>query len=55
VLPGPVATTIGATGAPKVAWVMERVRLVQATMGPQAQPNEIAAAISWLVDLAPMR
>jgi hypothetical protein len=47
VLPGPVATTIGATGAPKVAWVMERVR--------QAQPNEIAAAISWLVDLAPMR
>jgi NAD(P)-dependent dehydrogenase (short-subunit alcohol dehydrogenase family) len=27
---------------------MKRVRLVQATMGPRAQPNEIAAAISWL-------
>jgi NAD(P)-dependent dehydrogenase (short-subunit alcohol dehydrogenase family) len=48
VLPGPVATNIGATGAPKVGWAMERARLAQATMGPRAQPDEIAAAISWL-------
>jgi NAD(P)-dependent dehydrogenase (short-subunit alcohol dehydrogenase family) len=48
VLPGPVATNIGATGAPKVPWAMKRARLAQATMGPRAQPDEIAAAISWL-------
>jgi NAD(P)-dependent dehydrogenase (short-subunit alcohol dehydrogenase family) len=27
---------------------MERARLAQATMGPRAQPDEIAAAVSWL-------
>jgi NAD(P)-dependent dehydrogenase (short-subunit alcohol dehydrogenase family) len=48
VLPGPVETNIGATGAPKVPWAMERARLAQATMGPRAQPDEIAVAISWL-------
>ena len=47
-LPGPVATNIGATGAPKVTWALERVRLAQTLMGPRLQPDEIAAAISWL-------
>jgi len=48
VLPGPVETGIGATAAPKVSWAMERAQLSMATMGPAAQPDEIAAAISWL-------
>jgi len=48
VLPGPVETGIGATAAPKVPWAMERAQLSMATMPAAAQPDEIAAAISWL-------
>ena len=49
VLPGGVETNIGATtGFPKVPWVMERAQLALATMSPPAQPDQIAAAISWL-------
>lgn len=48
VLPGPVETNIGATAAPKVAWAMERAQLSMATMAPAAQPDEIAAVVSWL-------
>lgn len=48
VLPGPVETGIGASAAPKVPWAMERAQLSMATMPAPAQPDEIAAAISWL-------
>lgn len=48
VLPGPVETNIGATAAPQVPWAMERAQLSMATMPPPAQPDEIAAAVSWL-------
>jgi NAD(P)-dependent dehydrogenase (short-subunit alcohol dehydrogenase family) len=48
VLPGPVETGIGATAAPKVPWAIERAELSMATMGRTAQPDDIAAAISWL-------
>ncbi|HET8525394.1 MAG TPA: SDR family oxidoreductase [Actinomycetota bacterium] len=48
VLPGPVETNIGTTAAPKVPWAMERAQLSMATMSQPAQPDEIAAAISWL-------
>ena len=49
VLPGPVETNIGATATPTVAWAMERARVALAPMPPQpAQPDQIAAAISWL-------
>lgn len=47
VLPGPVETGIGASAAPTVPWAMERAQLSMATMGRTAQPDEIAAAISW--------
>lgn len=48
VLPGPVITNIGTTAAPRVPWAMERAQLSMATMPAPAQPDEIAAAISWL-------
>jgi NAD(P)-dependent dehydrogenase (short-subunit alcohol dehydrogenase family) len=49
VLPGGVETGIGATASPAVPWAMERARLALATMPPAlAQPDTIAAAISWL-------
>lgn len=48
VLPGPVETNIGTTAAPMVPWAMERAQLSMATMPAAAQPDEIAAAISWL-------
>lgn len=48
VLPGGVETGIGATAAPKSPWVMERAQLKMATMGPIAQPDQVAAVISWL-------
>ncbi|HVB76929.1 MAG TPA: SDR family oxidoreductase [Candidatus Nitrosotalea sp.] len=48
VLPGPVATNVGVTAAPKVPWAMERALLSMATMGATAQPDQVAAAISWL-------
>jgi NAD(P)-dependent dehydrogenase (short-subunit alcohol dehydrogenase family) len=48
VLPGPVETGIGATSAPRSGWAMERAQLSMATMPSAAQPDEIAAAVSWL-------
>jgi NAD(P)-dependent dehydrogenase (short-subunit alcohol dehydrogenase family) len=48
VLPGPVMTNIGTTAAPRVPWAMERAQLAMATMATPAQPDQIAAAISWL-------
>lgn len=48
VLPGPVETGIGATAAPRSAWAMERAQLSMATMPAPAQPDAIAAALSWL-------
>jgi NAD(P)-dependent dehydrogenase (short-subunit alcohol dehydrogenase family) len=48
VLPGAVETGIGATAAPQSDWVMERAQLKMATMGPVAQPDQVAAVVSWL-------
>jgi NAD(P)-dependent dehydrogenase (short-subunit alcohol dehydrogenase family) len=48
VLPGPVATSIGASAAPQVPWAMERAMLSMATMPPPAEPDQIATLISWL-------
>lgn len=48
VLPGGVATGIGASAAPTVSWAMERAQLSMATMGPIASPDQIASAISWM-------
>ena len=48
VLPGPVVTNIGTTAAPRVPWAIERAQLAMATMAAPAQPDQIAAAISWL-------
>ena len=49
VLPGPVATGIGATSTPAVPWAMERARVALAAMPPEpAQPDQIASVISWL-------
>lgn len=48
VLPGGVETGIGATAQPKSGWVMERAQLKLATMGPTAQPDQIATVVSWL-------
>jgi NAD(P)-dependent dehydrogenase (short-subunit alcohol dehydrogenase family) len=48
VLPGPVVTNIGTTAAPTVPWAMERAQLSMATMAAAADPDEQAAAISWL-------
>jgi NAD(P)-dependent dehydrogenase (short-subunit alcohol dehydrogenase family) len=49
VLPGAVATAIGATAAPRVEWAMQRAMLSMATMPPTpAEPDTIATAVSWL-------
>jgi len=49
VIPGPVATGIGASASPESSWAMERASLKFATMQPTpAQPDEIATLISWL-------
>jgi NAD(P)-dependent dehydrogenase (short-subunit alcohol dehydrogenase family) len=49
VLPGPVATGIGATATPTVAWARERAQVALAACPPEpAQPDEIASVISWL-------
>jgi NAD(P)-dependent dehydrogenase (short-subunit alcohol dehydrogenase family) len=49
VLPGAVATEIGASAAPTVPWAMERAMAKLASMPPTpAQPDQIAAVISWL-------
>ncbi len=49
VLPGPVETAIGSTAAPKSEWAMGKAQLSMATMRQTAQPDEIAAVISWLL------
>jgi len=49
VLPGAVATAIGATATPRVPWAMDRAMLSMATMPPApADADAIASAISWL-------
>jgi NAD(P)-dependent dehydrogenase (short-subunit alcohol dehydrogenase family) len=48
VLPGPVATSIASSAAPTVPWAMERAMLSMATMPAPAEPDQIAALISWL-------
>jgi NAD(P)-dependent dehydrogenase (short-subunit alcohol dehydrogenase family) len=48
VLPGPVETGIGASAAPHSDWVMAQAQRKMATMGPVAQPDQIATVISWL-------
>lgn len=48
VLPGAVSTGIGATAAPRSDWAMARAREALALLGTPAQPDQIAAAISWL-------
>jgi NAD(P)-dependent dehydrogenase (short-subunit alcohol dehydrogenase family) len=48
VLPGPVETGIGTSAQPRSEWVMERAQRKMATMGPVAQPDQIATVISWL-------
>lgn len=48
VLPGPVRTAIGASSSPLVPWAMERVMGSMGGMPRTAEPDEVAAAISWL-------
>lgn len=48
VLPGPVATGIGASAEPRSEWAMKRAMQSFAVIGPMAQPLDIATAISWL-------
>lgn len=48
VLPGAVETGIGASSDPRSDWVMPRAQLKMATMGPVAQPDQIATVVSWL-------
>ena len=48
VLPGAVATGIGRTAAPESQWAIERSAAALATMPPMADPDQIAAVISWL-------
>jgi NAD(P)-dependent dehydrogenase (short-subunit alcohol dehydrogenase family) len=48
VLPGGVMTAIGATSNPLVPWAMDRAQLSMATMSRIAEPDEIAAVLSWL-------
>ncbi|MGD9701260.1 MAG: SDR family NAD(P)-dependent oxidoreductase [Acidimicrobiia bacterium] len=48
VCPGGVATGIGASAAPTVPWAFERQLPSIALAENNAEPDEIAAAISWL-------
>lgn len=48
VCPGAVATNIGGSAAPRSQWAMERAGAALAGMGRIAEPDEIAAVISWL-------
>lgn len=48
VCPGDTATNIGSTAAPSSQWAFERQLLSIALGERRAQPDEIAAAISWL-------
>jgi NAD(P)-dependent dehydrogenase (short-subunit alcohol dehydrogenase family) len=49
VCPGGVATNIGTTAAPTVPWAFERQMLGIALGEKTAEPDEIAAVISWLL------
>lgn len=48
VLPGGVNTGIGATAAPASAWAWERASRALGAAAPSAEPDQIAAAVSWL-------
>jgi len=48
VCPGGVETNIGATSAPRSPWAFEQYQPVLATAGRMANPDEIAALVSWL-------
>jgi NAD(P)-dependent dehydrogenase (short-subunit alcohol dehydrogenase family) len=48
VCPGGVATNIGVTAAPRSAWGMDKATPFISLMPRVAQPDEIAALISWL-------
>ena len=48
VLPGAVQTGIGSSSSPAVPWAMERAMASFGVIGTPAQPDQIAAAISWL-------
>jgi len=48
VMPGAVATNIGATAAPKSEFAMSVLGPLMAIIPPVAQPEHLAAAICWL-------
>jgi NAD(P)-dependent dehydrogenase (short-subunit alcohol dehydrogenase family) len=48
VCPGGVATNIATTGYPKSQWGLERLGRIHASGTRMAQPDEVAALISWL-------
>lgn len=48
VLPGPVQTGIAATAMPTTSWAIERAGVALASAPPVAQPDQIAAVVSWL-------
>ena len=48
VCPGDTATNIGSTAAPTSQWAFDRQLLSIALSGRKAEPDEVAAAISWL-------
>jgi NAD(P)-dependent dehydrogenase (short-subunit alcohol dehydrogenase family) len=48
VCPGGVATNIATSGYPKSQWGLERLAPIHASGTRMAQPDEIAALISWL-------
>ena len=48
VCPGAVATGIGESAMPRSEWAMARAQVALATMVGVAEPDQIAAAISWL-------
>ncbi|MGV1003858.1 MAG: SDR family NAD(P)-dependent oxidoreductase [Candidatus Nanopelagicales bacterium] len=48
VLPGGVATGIGTSASPGSQWAIQRAGAAMAAMGPIADPDQIAAAVSWL-------
>ncbi|MCB9483046.1 MAG: SDR family oxidoreductase [Dehalococcoidia bacterium] len=48
VCPGGVETNIGTTAAPRSPWAFEQYQPALATAGRMAEPDEIAALVSWL-------
>ena len=48
VCPGGVVTNIGTTSIPRDEWGFEQLKPYHALAGRMAQPDEIAALISWL-------